>query len=462
VFGVYGMQVAGQYEVLKRTAPGNWSMCRGADAGQRYVLTRHVYRAEELTPHDNQAISRRVAQLRCFSHPHLGTLVDAIRHRTCLFLVFDPVPDGLLMKRAFQSIAHRPPASETRLYFRQLAFTLKYCHDRGVAHGHIGTNHLLLNGAGSLCLFGVGFLDLPAVQTHQLVADLAGSPHSQPLGYDDAYDLTPPEVKARGGSPPADHAQRVAADLWALGAVLFALVRGQNYNPSDPEHRQVIWGSSTDDDETSVLAALLADEPTARQPLEQVLGLPWVTGADTATSRRQSQNLVSEREAAVPQYLRTHGRSDVSINAIAQYHAAVATLLLREEVQPDAICKGQDLTLRFFGTLSDCARILEAKLGCHVFGTDGVAKELKKPVAAQSGDDITFEALRMTNGQLVHCRITATAVDAAASAMDSISSQKGMWLLALAAVRGSDADVAGLLSDLRRNLGGVMGPELAL
>jgi serine/threonine protein kinase len=459
------------YEVLKHNAPGNLAMCRGVDAGHRFFITQHIFASTGASASNNEAALYAIARMRIAEHPHLTSVVDAVEQGPRLLLIHDPVPSGMLFKRVHNSIAHKLPAPEARLYFRQLAYTLHYCHLRGMTHAHLHPEALHLTGADTLRVFGVGALDLPAkspVDDDAFVQFVTSSTHA----YQHRYDFTPPEGPLDERSP---RENRVAADLWALGAILFAMIRGHNYTPSNEEYDCSFQPSVALDDAEALMHALLVENPAGRLPLSQVLEHPWVTGTDEATRRRESQQLVSASSVRVPDYL----VDALDAHMVSRFHATVANYVAAGEYRPSAsvslpiglspslmidsttrppagaVVKKQEYVLRYEGSVAEPARVLEEKLGCHVFASPDAVSVMQTKKANEFSNGVSFEAVRMSPlGDVAQFTVHLT-LDGASST-NSLKSNTALWELRFTPGHGSRGQIAGTLAELKRHLGGVV------
>ncbi len=89
---------------------------------------------------------------------------------------------------------------------QQVAEALEYAHHRGVIHGSLSLDDILVRDNGQLTVLGVGVEQL---------RNVLGAPSAAP-----ATALTPPEVRAGGQAD-------TRADVFAVGALLFVLLTGK-------------------------------------------------------------------------------------------------------------------------------------------------------------------------------------------------------------------------------------------
>jgi serine/threonine protein kinase len=151
----------------------------------------------------------------------LGTLVghpDAVRlledgetKQGLVFFTTEPVEGELVSELIARRPGRVPPAEALRIVHDTLGVLIA-AHERGIIHGALRPEHLLLTENGTVRVAGFGTAALEAAAAREL-----GSP--LPLSL--AAFVSPEQ--ARQGWLSADE----RSDCWATGAVLFSLLTGQ-------------------------------------------------------------------------------------------------------------------------------------------------------------------------------------------------------------------------------------------
>ena len=264
--------VAGRYRlgaVLGRGAMGTvWS-------AHDEVLGRAVAVKEVLLPPgipDAEADLLRERSLRearaiaALSHPNVVTLYDVARDGGVPFVVMELVASDSLA----ELLRTGPlPADQVTAIGAAVAAALQAAHAASITHRDVKPGNVLVAHDGRIKLTDFGIARNPADQTMTATGLMLGSP---------AYIA--PEVAS--GAPVSP-----AADLWGLGATLFAAVEGRPpYDAGDP----LATVSSVVLDEVptpscsgplaEVIGGLMVKDPAQRMPLPEVrrrLGSPRVT-----------------------------------------------------------------------------------------------------------------------------------------------------------------------------------------
>ncbi|WP_051799782.1 serine/threonine-protein kinase [Catenuloplanes japonicus] len=151
------------------------------------------------------------AILRMLRHPHIVPVRELLTVGPSLGLVMDLIPGGSLRRRLRQAGTLAP--AEAAVILGQTAAALSHAHRRGVVHRDLKPDNILLTAPGEadptvrLTDFGVArVLDSPRLTTTGAVI---GTP-----------SYLAPEVISGGRPTPA-------ADVYALGVVLFELLLGR-------------------------------------------------------------------------------------------------------------------------------------------------------------------------------------------------------------------------------------------
>ncbi|HEY2763723.1 MAG TPA: protein kinase [Pseudonocardiaceae bacterium] len=257
--------VAGRYRlgaVLGRGAMGTvWS-------AHDEVLGRAVAIKEVLLPPgipDAEADVLRERSLRearaiaALSHPNVVTLYDVAREEGAPFVVME-----LVASHSLAQLLRRGALAPQRVIAvgAAVAAALQAAHAAGITHRDVKPGNVLVAHDGRIKLTDFGIARNPADQTMTATGLMLGSP---------AYIA--PEVASGAAVSPA-------ADLWGLGATLFAAVEGRPpYDAGDPVTTvsSVVQGEvpapSCSGPLAEVIAGLMVKDPAARMPLSRVRGL---------------------------------------------------------------------------------------------------------------------------------------------------------------------------------------------
>ncbi len=261
--------VAGRYRlcaVLGRGTMGTvWS-------ARDEVLGRPVAVKEVLLPPgipDAEADALRERSLRearaiaALSHPNVVTLYDVAREGAAPFVVMELVASASLAEVLRDGAL---PPHRVIAIGAAVAAALQAAHAAGITHRDVKPGNVLMAHDGRIKLTDFGIARNPADQTLTATGLMLGSP---------AYIA--PEIASGGPINPA-------ADLWGLGATLFAAVEGRP--PYDAGTAMATVAAVVHDEVPTtscsgplaeVISGLLVKDPTRRIPLSQVrrlLGAP--------------------------------------------------------------------------------------------------------------------------------------------------------------------------------------------
>jgi serine/threonine protein kinase len=141
-----------------------------------------------------RAAAEAVAQLH---HPNIAAVYDFGEHDGEPYGSTEYVEGGSLADRAAGPL---PPAEQTAALLETLARAVQHAHQRGLVHGGLKPSRVLLGADGACKITGLGLSDV-----------LPGPP--RPSGY-----MAPEQVAGATGP---------AADVYALGAILYELLSGR-------------------------------------------------------------------------------------------------------------------------------------------------------------------------------------------------------------------------------------------
>jgi hypothetical protein len=254
--------VAGRYRlgaVLGRGTMGTvWS-------ARDEVLGRPVAVKEVLLPPgipDAEADALRERSLRearaiaALSHPNVVTLYDVAREGAAPFVVMELVASVSLAELLHDGAL---PPHRVIAIGAAVAAALQAAHAAGITHRDVKPGNVLMAHDGRIKLTDFGIARNPADQTLTATGLMLGSP---------AYIA--PDIASGGPINPA-------ADLWGLGATLFAAVEGRP--PYDAGTAMATVAAVVHDEVPTascsgplaeVISGLMVKDPTRRIPLSRV------------------------------------------------------------------------------------------------------------------------------------------------------------------------------------------------
>ncbi|MGB8961948.1 MAG: serine/threonine-protein kinase [Pseudonocardiaceae bacterium] len=206
---------------------------------------------------------REARMIAALSHPNVVTLYDVALEGDAPFVVMELVASDSLAELLCDG---RLPPHRVVAIGAAVAAALQAAHAAGITHRDVKPGNVLMAHDGRIKLTDFGIARNPADQTLTATGLMLGSP---------AYIA--PEIASGGPITPA-------ADLWGLGATLFAAVEGRP--PYDAGTAMATVAAVVQDKVpapscsgplAAVISGLMVKDPTRRLPLSQVrqlLGAP--------------------------------------------------------------------------------------------------------------------------------------------------------------------------------------------
>jgi len=174
---------------------------------------------EELFRQANDEFQAAVRLSSQISHPNLLQMLDCDVNTDLLALLMEDAPGGSLAGRMAQfspGTAAISPSEAVRLAV-QIADGLQALHSRGYVHGDVQPSNVFLDEQGQVKLGGLGKANMPGYSLELFPALAAG-----------VSDYVSPEQIARTRNI------SFAADIYALGGILFGLISGRMYSKQKP------------------------------------------------------------------------------------------------------------------------------------------------------------------------------------------------------------------------------------
>ncbi len=206
---------------------------------------------------------REARAIAALSHPNVVTLYDVAREGAAPFVVMELVASASLAELLRDGAL---PPHRVVAIGAAVAAALQAAHAAGITHRDVKPGNVLMAHDGRIKLTDFGIARNPADQTLTATGLMLGSP---------AYIA--PEIASGGPINPA-------ADLWGLGATLFAAVEGRP--PYDAGTAMATVAAVVHDEVPAascsgplaeVISGLMVKDPARRIPLSQVrqlLGAP--------------------------------------------------------------------------------------------------------------------------------------------------------------------------------------------
>ncbi|KAF8069424.1 GRIK2 [Scenedesmus sp. PABB004] len=215
-------------------------------------------------------VNREIAILKKLDHPNVVKLYEVIDPpgSQYMMLVMEFLEKGPVLQTLDQAGFDCLPEEVAADYFRQAVAGLEYLHFHKVVHGDIKPENLLVSSNGELKISDFGCSRMADGKSSH--TRLSGTPA-----------FTAPELVSGNAADP------FAADVWALGAVLYCFIYGRLpfQGGSVLDVFKAITGTPLalpDDTPISpslrhLFGRLFDKDPATRITLQEVMAHPWVT-----------------------------------------------------------------------------------------------------------------------------------------------------------------------------------------
>ncbi|MCW8140956.1 MAG: serine/threonine protein kinase, partial [Planctomycetota bacterium] len=206
----------GRYELIAELARGGLGVVHRAHdpVDGREVAIKLIVAARAADDRARKRFAREVAALSRLSHRNVLSLLDAGEHEGAPYLVL-PLVEGARTLQGRLDVEGALPPEEACALAAKVARALAHAHGAGVLHRDVKPDNVLLDGAGEPLLADFGL-------TRDVVprsVESSLSARGQVMGTPDYW---PPEQAAG-----ALEEVGPAADVYSLGATLFAMLTGR-------------------------------------------------------------------------------------------------------------------------------------------------------------------------------------------------------------------------------------------
>lgn len=251
-------------------------------------------KAKMMEPHRRRNLLREVEILRKLDHPNCVKMLAAISSPKYIFLVMEYVPGESLHSYLQRKPLRKLEEAEARTVFAQVLAGLEYCHGLSISHRDIKLENVIIDKQNNVKIIDFGFSTLTEVGERTKV--FCGTP---------SY-MAPEIIQRREFLGPA-------ADLWALGVLLYALLSGifPYRGLTDKElYAKITKGLFSfphciPQSARSLIQSLLSLEPGKRPACAQVLQHSWVLNSasvlSSATLNKPKTPLLSSKAVTVTQ-----------------------------------------------------------------------------------------------------------------------------------------------------------------
>nr|XP_042129582.1 sperm motility kinase 2B-like isoform X2 [Peromyscus maniculatus bairdii]XP_042129583.1 sperm motility kinase 2B-like isoform X2 [Peromyscus maniculatus bairdii] len=220
--------------------------------------------ALKILPRNSSIVTSEIDIMKSLSHPNIIQLYQIINTTVNTYLVMEHASGGRLLDQ-IQEDGHLQEEEAHRI-FQQIGSAVHYCHSKGVVHGDLRPENILVDGEGNVKLsdFGLGVQVSPGQKLHSFFCSLPFCAPELLQGKD--YD-----------GP--------AADMWSLGVLLYFMTMGclPFQAPTNPGIKQKILcakyysPSYLSANVLNVIGQLLTLDPSKRATIDCIMHHPWLT-----------------------------------------------------------------------------------------------------------------------------------------------------------------------------------------
>uniref|UniRef100_A0A1J3EVJ2 non-specific serine/threonine protein kinase n=1 Tax=Noccaea caerulescens TaxID=107243 RepID=A0A1J3EVJ2_NOCCA len=257
----------GKYEVGRTIGERTFAKVRFArDSETGETVTLMILDKEKVLKHKMaEQMKKEISTMKPINHPNVVRLYEVLASKAKIYIVLEFVSGGKLFDKLTND--GRMKEEEARRYFQQLINAVDYCHSRGVYHGDLKLEKLILDAQGNLKVSDFGLSALSRqVRGDGLLHTACGTPN-----------YAAPEVLNDQGYDGA------TADLWSCGVILFVLLAG--YLPFEDSNLMTLYKKITNAEyhcppwlspgAKNLIVRILDPNPVTRITIPEILQDAW-------------------------------------------------------------------------------------------------------------------------------------------------------------------------------------------
>lgn len=253
------LSTVGNYTLGKLVGKGSF--------GKVYLATHKLTNGTKVvlkSAQKNDAnLAREIHHHRQLIHPHIARLYEVIVTEKLVWLVLEYCPGDELYNHLIKN--GRLPLEKTRKIFAQLCGAVAYVHQKSCVHRDLKLENILLDKHENVKLVDFGFTR--EYERQKLLQTFCGT-----------VCYSAPEMLK--GEKYMAH----AVDVWSLGVILYALLRGELPFDEDEESetkRKILeeeprYPDDLADEAIPLLKSLLNKKPSMRPTLDELLVHPFL------------------------------------------------------------------------------------------------------------------------------------------------------------------------------------------
>ena len=250
-------------------------------------------KAKMMEPHRRRNLLREVEILRKLNHTNCVKMLEAISTPKAIFLVMEYVPGESLHSYLQRKTLKKLDENEARMIFTQVVDGLNYCHQQSISHRDLKLENIIVDKQNQVKIIDFGFSTL--TEAGERMKIFCGTP-----------SYMAPEIVQRKEFLGA------AADLWALGVLLYALLSGTFpfRGLTDKElYAKIAKGifsfpHCVPQAARNLIGSLLSVDPSRRPSCAQILKHTWVLNTvltSASTNRPQPLHHTARTGSGYPE-----------------------------------------------------------------------------------------------------------------------------------------------------------------
>lgn len=247
-------------------------------------------------------VANETAVWSTINHPNIIKLLRVIETRTDVCIISELAEGGSLLDYIVNAETGYLTEDEARPLFLQLFSVLAECHSRGVVHGDVKPDNILMTGdhkAIKLCDFGLSYI-IDRTKSPLFDDSSSSSSSGEKEDYFSRSSFHGPSSASLSGTPLylAPEVIKVSSeagtksDMWSAGVTLYAALTGRYPFDDDftPRLQHKILNSDFElpdhlsADARDLISLLLNKNPLLRPTADDVLRHPWLRCAYTFAS----------------------------------------------------------------------------------------------------------------------------------------------------------------------------------